>query len=87
MVCVYILKSSKNGRLYIGSTNNLERRLEEHFSGRSKYTSEVLPLVLVFTQEYESLLKARGVECWLKRLKNKDIIERIILDGVIKKGP
>ena len=86
-MAVYILKSIKNGRFYIGSTNNLERRIREHFSGRSKYTSEVLPLILVFSQRYESLLKARRVECWLKRLKNKDIFERIILDGVIKKGP
>ncbi|MGI5826770.1 MAG: GIY-YIG nuclease family protein, partial [Patescibacteria group bacterium] len=33
---VYILKSEKNGRFYIGSTSNFERRLDEHLNGRSK---------------------------------------------------
>ena len=31
---VYILASCKNGTLYIGVTNNLRARLEQHRSGR-----------------------------------------------------
>lgn len=37
MFYVYLLKSEK-GSLYIGCTNDLKRRLEEHNSGKSNYT-------------------------------------------------
>jgi len=36
---VYILQSLKNSRFYIGSTTDLNRRLQEHLSGRSTYTN------------------------------------------------
>jgi len=35
MFYVYILKSEKDGKLYIGYTNDLKRRLEEHNSGKN----------------------------------------------------
>ncbi len=41
---VYILKCS-NGRFYVGSTNSIERRLEEHKRGKSKSTRNLLPIV------------------------------------------
>jgi len=85
MPFVYILRG-KNGRFYIGSTNNLERRFAEHQSGKSKYTSENLPIELVFKQEYQSILIARKIEYKLKRFKRKDIIEKIIREGTIKMG-
>jgi putative endonuclease len=83
---VYILRSLKNYTYYIGSTNNLNRRLTEHHEGRSKYTKYILPIVLVFSQEYSTLKLARSKELWLKRLKDKGVLEQIISDGVIKKA-
>ena len=80
---VYILRLD-NGNYYIGSTNSLERRIGEHKGGREKYTSKFLPIDLVFSQEYESLKMARNIERKLKKLKRKDIIERIISDGKIR---
>jgi putative endonuclease len=35
---VYILKNEKDGSYYIGSTQDLDARLERHNQGRSKYT-------------------------------------------------
>ena len=84
MAFLYILKG-RNTRFYIGSTNNLVRRLAEHCSGKSKYTSEVLPVILVFKQEFENLTSARKAEKWLKRQKDSDFIKRIIQEGGIKK--
>lgn len=84
---VYILKSDKNSTYYVGSTSNLERRMEEHTSGRSKYTGGILPVKLVFYQQYPTLVQARKVEYKLKKLKRKDILERIIADGRIVLGP
>ena len=86
MPFVYILKSIKNGTYYIGSTVDLERRIEEHNNGNSKYTSKLRPLKLEFNQEYSSLGDARKVENKLKRLKSRKIIERIIKEGYISAG-
>jgi len=82
---VYILKSQTNGRYYIGSTDDLDRRLKEHNSGNSKYTSESGPWEIVFCQTYKSLKMARTIEYWLKRQKSRVLIERIIVDKEIKK--
>lgn len=44
---VYFLKSKKKKRwTYVGMTNNLDRRLEEHQAGESKYTCSYLPVHL-----------------------------------------
>jgi putative endonuclease len=80
---VYILKDKAN-RLYVGSTDNLERRLEQHFSGHTQTTRNMKNPELVFTQEYASLLIARKIEYRLKQLKRKDYLESIISDGYIK---
>jgi len=85
MPFVYILKSKKNNRYYVGSTNNLERRIAEHNSGRSKYTSLNVPYELRFSQIFDSISIARKVENWIKRQKDKDFLERVIKEGIIKK--
>lgn len=84
MAYVYILKSLTNDRYYVGSTDNLERRLIEHNSGKSKYTSLTRPFKLVFSIEYPTSKEAKQVEYKIKKLKSKKIIERIILDKTIK---
>ncbi len=79
--CVYILKSLKNHRYYIGSTNNLKRRLEEHNRGKTTSLKYLRPLKLLFKQKYASLTQARKIEYKLKKLKRKDIVERIIKEN------
>ena len=86
MPYVYILKSLVNFRYYIGSTNNLERRINEHNRGQSKYTSLSKPFKLVFSQEYKNIQLAKKIEAKLKRFKSKQIIDRIVTDKVIKMG-
>jgi len=81
---VYILKSEKNGRYYIGSTNNLERRLSEHNSGKTKSLKYLYPLRLVFEKACESRIEARKIESKLKKFKSRIIIETIIKDQEIK---
>ncbi len=84
MFFVYILKSIKNNRYYIGSTENIERRLQEHNSGKSKYTKLTAPFILVFKKEYQTVQEARLIETKLKKFKSRKVIEQIISDGVIK---
>ncbi|MFH0889319.1 MAG: GIY-YIG nuclease family protein [Planctomycetota bacterium] len=81
---VYILKSSRNETYYIGSTQNIEKRLEKHNTGLVKSTCNIRPLILVFYQKYNTIPQARQIEYKLKRLKSRKIIEQIITDGCIK---
>jgi len=84
---VYILQSKKNGKYYIGSTNNLKRRLIEHNSGHTKSLINLLPMILMFSQDYDNIREARKIELRLKKLKSRAIVENIIRDKVIKLGP
>lgn len=72
---IYIL-SLNNGKHYCGITNCIERRLKQHNSGKSKYTSNHLPLKLVWlswttnrteARQIEELIKNRGVTKWFRK--------------------
>jgi len=82
---VYILKSLKNGSYYIGSTVNVEKRLERHNKGRVFATKNLLPLKCTFVQQYNTIRVARMIEYWVKRQKDRKLIERIIAEGFISK--
>ncbi|MBI3589680.1 MAG: GIY-YIG nuclease family protein [Candidatus Liptonbacteria bacterium] len=79
MYCVYVLKSTKDGRLYIGVTNDLKRRLSEHNAGDTKSTKHRGPFVLVYCEIYRSKLDALTRERKLKQFKNsyKELVKRI----------
>ena len=65
---VYILEC-KDKTLYVGATNNLEKRLVQHNTAKSgaHYTKIRRPVVLVYSELVESLGKARAREAEIKR--------------------
>lgn len=71
-VAVYALFSKEFKELYIGMTNNLERRLSEHKRGQSKYTSKFSDLVLVHVEFFESYASGREREKYLKSSSGKE---------------
>ncbi len=66
MFYVYILKSKKDNNLYIGSTNNLRKRVKEHEKGKVFSTKSRNPLELVYYEAYKSEKDARKREMNLK---------------------
>lgn len=78
---IYVLESLVNGRYYIGSTNNVERRLKEHNSGKSKYTSLTKPFKVIYTESYGTGKEAKKREFYLKKLKSKKYIDWLIAKG------
>ncbi len=86
MNTVYILQSAKNGKYYIGSTNDLKRRLSEHNSGQTKSLKNIRPLTLVFRKEFATLSDARKIERKLKKLKSRNIMDTIVKDQEMRMG-
>ena len=66
MYYVYILKSLKDNNFYIGTTNNVQRRLKEHNSGKSKSTKSRIPFKLIYKEKYKTLSEARKREWYFK---------------------
>ncbi len=64
---VYILKCSDDS-YYTGFTNNIERRLGEHFSGLNKncYTYNKRPLELVWFETFNDVNNAIAIEKQIK---------------------
>ena len=78
---VYILQSDKNGRYYIGSTNNIKERLGIHNSGRVKSTVNLRPFVLKVFIVCLNSTEAKRAEYRLKKYKRRDILEKVINDS------
>ena len=78
MYAMYILRSLKDGSYYIGSTNDVEKRLKRHNSGGSKYTKSKRPFELVYKEAFKTLSEARKREYYLKSLKSRVVIEKLI---------
>lgn len=83
MYFLYILQSRKDSSYYIGSTNNLENRLRKHNSGGSRYTKSRTPWKVVYSENFNKLSEARTREFYIKSLKSKRAIEKIIKLGAI----
>src|SRR5215216_1240391 len=78
---VYILTKRRRGVLYVGVTNDLHRRMIQH---KAKvvpgFTSKYGVIVLVYYEEYASIIEARAREAVLKRWRRAwkfDLIESL----------
>ena len=63
---VYVIQN-RPGKFYIGLTDNVARRLQQHNSGESRWTKGRGPWVIVWHSEELSLSEARKLENGLKR--------------------
>ena len=74
---VYILRCNDDS-LYTGWTNNLDKRLKAHSSGKgAKYTKARLPVDIVYYEEFEDKIDAMKREYEIKQLKRKEKLELI----------
>ena len=72
---VYVLKSLKDNKRYIGLTNNLENRLIEHNNGRVTATKNRIPFELLYFEEYDSREIAAQREKFLKTGKGREFLD------------
>ena len=75
MFYVYFLKSFKNNDLYIGSTENIEKRLIQHNGGRVKSTKPYGPWQLLGHEEYNTRSESVKRERFLKTHQQKETLK------------
>ncbi|MDP3244147.1 MAG: GIY-YIG nuclease family protein [bacterium] len=68
---VYVLESLKDTKLYIGYTNNLKRRLEEHNKGLSFATKFRLPFKLIYFEGCLNIDDVKRREHYLKTTQGR----------------
>lgn len=67
MFYLYILKSCTDEKLYVGSTNDLKRRLSEHNTGKVPSTKSRAPFEFKYYEAFSSENDARKREASLKK--------------------
>jgi putative endonuclease len=78
MYFVYIIQSDFDGTYYIGYSEDISKRVNEHNFGKTNYTSKKRPWKLVYYEEFSNKPDALKREKFLKRQKNKDFYLRLI---------
>ncbi len=81
MFHVYILYSKKLDRYYVGSTCDLDRRLQDHNRGKTAYARQGMPWELKYQEAFESRSAATRREREIKARKIREYIERLISAG------
>ncbi|MBW7891246.1 MAG: GIY-YIG nuclease family protein [Chitinophagaceae bacterium] len=75
MFFVYVLRSQKDGRFYVGLTDDVTRRLKEHNSGKTKSTKGFIPWELLFFETFVTRIEARNREKYLKSGVGKEYVK------------
>ena len=76
MYFIYIVKCVDD-TLYVGSTNNIEKRVKEHNTSKrgARYTSTRRPVTLMYTEEYKTITEAMRreyeIKSWTRKRKLK----------------
>ena len=85
MYFIYIIYSKKLDRYYVGTTDDVSKRLCEHNSGfyNESYAVKGFPWELSLSFECEYSQKAYALEKFLKRMKSRVFLEKVIVDSNI----
>ncbi|MBI3115550.1 MAG: GIY-YIG nuclease family protein [Candidatus Kerfeldbacteria bacterium] len=86
MYYVYVLKSIRNGKLYTGFTNNLEKRLRLHREGKVHSTKWRLPVELLYYEAYLAEDDAREREKYLKTGWGRNYIQKFLKKSLALKS-
>lgn len=78
MYYVYILRSKFNNKIYTGYTNNLKRRIKEHFNHYVHTTLRMKNLELVFYEAFKDKKDATEREKYLKTTKGKRTVKLML---------
>ena len=75
---VYILKSKKFNKYYIGHTADLSRRLQEHNLGKTRSIKRYIPFELIYSESYNTKSEAYKRERQIKKYKGGEAFKKLI---------
>jgi putative endonuclease len=78
MFYVYVLRSSKTGRRYVGSCENVGDRLHRHNAGHSKATRHGIPWVLVHSESFSNRAEATKKERYSKTGRGREELDGLL---------
>ncbi|MFA5144288.1 MAG: GIY-YIG nuclease family protein [Candidatus Omnitrophota bacterium] len=85
MYYVYVLLSEKDKNFYIGFTENIEQRLDEHNAGNNVSTRSRRPFSLIYYEGHASKSDTLRREGYFKTSKGKTTLRQILKDALSKK--
>ena len=84
MYFVYVLQSLKDQNLYVGFTDKIERRLEEHNSGKNFSTKSRRPFKLVYYEAVPTKEEAVEREKFYKSGRGHEVLYKILFKTLAK---
>jgi putative endonuclease len=78
MFFVYAIRSEMDGRIYVGMCSNMETRLKEHNTGKTKSTKGFRPWILIYKEEINTRVDARNKEKYLKSGVGKEFLKSLV---------
>ena len=75
MFFVYVLRSQRDGTLYIGLTQDVARRLQQHNRGHERSTRAKRPFALLLSEGFETREAARAREKYHKSGFGREILK------------
>ena len=72
---VYVLKSQKDDKLYIGKTKNLKERLRQHCKGQVRATKGRRPVKLVYYEAYKNKKEWSKQELFYKSGIGREVLK------------
>ena len=76
MFTIYILKSLKDNRSYVGYSKNFVNRFKQHNNGQVKSTKHRRPLIVIYTEEFNTSPEAKIREKWWKSYKGRQAMKK-----------
>ncbi|MBM3251350.1 MAG: GIY-YIG nuclease family protein [Candidatus Omnitrophica bacterium] len=74
---VYVLRSKKDGKRYIGFTNNIKRRINQHNTGMVLSTKTRIPFELKYVEEFLNRSAARDREKYFKTAAGRRFLGKL----------
>ncbi|PIY69013.1 hypothetical protein COY90_02875 [Candidatus Roizmanbacteria bacterium CG_4_10_14_0_8_um_filter_39_9] len=84
MYFTYVLQSEKDGNLYIGFTDNVERRIKEHNEGINVSTKSRGPFKILYYEALPTMEEALRREKFYKSGRGHEVLYKILFKSLLK---
>jgi putative endonuclease len=81
MWSVYVLRSSKDGKRYVGISFDVQRRITEHNSGYVRSTKGRRPFKLIYTESFAARSDARERELYFKTAAGRRFLDKAQIEA------